>query len=136
MKKKIRLGKQTEDGYKYAAKGNLGPDLTTQVEEFVKEKEVKDLLKKEAEKLSKIVKGFRRREKKNNLSYYHAMMYYLGKVDREDLSRATWWQWYEIVKFPALFTNSKKYKKILGLIERKDKKGPVRSIIKKSLKKP
>lgn len=182
MKKKLRLGRKTKDGYQYAAAVNLGQDLTAQIEEFAKEKGIKELLKKEVDKLSRIVKSFKNEEKENNIFYYYmvgknlkflekpafkeverwsafrllyewlrsllphisetelaskhiAMMYHLGKVDRGDLLRVTWWQWYEIVKFPELFTNRKKYKKILKLVKRKDIKGSVRSIIKGTLKK-
>lgn len=181
MKKKLRLGKKTKDGYQYAAAVNLGQDLTAQIEEFAKEKEVKELLKKEVDKLSRIVKSFKNEEKENNISYYHTigknlkflekpafkeverwsafrllyewlpsllphisdtelgskhigMMYYLGRADSKDLPRATWWQWYELVKFPILFANKKKYKKILIMIQRKGIKGSVRSIIKDALK--
>ena len=176
MKKKIRLGKQTKDGYQYHATGNLGPGLTTQIEGFVKEKEVKDLLKKKVDKLNKITQSFKDQEKKNNIIYYHKIgknlgflektafkrvapgsvfrlvyewlpgllphisspknahrhveiMYYLGRADMKDLRRATWWQWYDIAKFPKLFTDKKHYKKILEML--RDKKGSVRTLVPK-----
>lgn len=171
MKKKLSLGKKTKDGYQYAATVSLDQDLTTQIEEFVKEKGIKDSLKRETDKLSKIAKGFKNREKRNNLSYYYmigknlkflekpvfkkakmwsvfrliyelspglvphvsdsnlgskhiAMMFYLGKVNKKELSKATWHQWREIVKFKELFTTKRLYKKILDLIKGKRTSGP------------
>lgn len=179
MKKKVRLGKKTKGGYTYATTVNLGRNLTTQIEELIKEKDVKDLLKKEVDKLSELVEGFEDKEKASNTFYYHvvgkslkflekktfkrvgrwsvfrvvhetlpemlphisdtsvaskhiAAMFYLGKVSKRDLPRATWAQWYEIVKFPKLFTSKRLYKKILTQIKGKEISGPqLRSLIPK-----
>lgn len=56
-------------------------------------------------------------------------MYYLGKVDKVDLDKATWWKWYDLAKFPKLFTTAKKYKEMLEILEKHG--GSVREIVPK-----
>lgn len=43
------------------------------------------------------------------------MMYRIGKLDEEVLSKATWEQWYEISKFNNVITKQKFLKKVLAL---------------------
>jgi len=174
MIKKFRLGKITNEGYLYSTTVNLGQNLGVQIEDYIKEREIRDSIKDEISKISKIVETHKNKEKKNNLAYYYkigknlkfldkqlfknvelwsvfrliytllpsifpyisdtelatkhiAITYYLGKVDENDLPKATWWQWYELVKFPKLFTAKKQYKKVLRLI--KKKRCSVRSLV-------
>lgn len=182
---KIRLGKYTEEGFKYFSglRFNKSLDLEEQMGLFLKERKIKRELKKEILNLHKETQKFKSDKKGNNLSYYYAlgkklqfldkpsfnevekwsafrviyeslreilphisnselgskhiaMMFYIGKVDRKDLAKATWIQWYEIAKFPKLFKGNKFFKKILPLISHKKISGPqLRLIINNLIKK-
>lgn len=57
-------------------------------------------------------------------------MYRLAHVREDILNKASWDQWYEILKFKDLYKNRKALNKIIKLIENKKTSGPeLRSII-------
>lgn len=63
-----------------------------------------------------------------------AAMFYLGKIGKADLHKASWSQWYEITKFKKLFGKDKGYRKILGLLEEMKLSGPeLRRLIKENI---
>jgi hypothetical protein len=159
-KKKIRLGKKTEEGYKYSANIDFsrGEDVFTQIERFEREIEVKEKLEEKVSELESITKNYSL--KKENIDYYCEMgkrlqfldrtpfkevekysvfrliyemipgilphiedhkvaekhiasMFFMGKVDRSLLKRASWAQWYEILKFKEIYKNRRLLEKIL-----------------------
>lgn len=164
-KKKIRLGKKTEEGYKYSSNIDFsrGEDLSTQIEKFEKEKEVKEKLEEKVSEFESITEKFKL--KKENINYYYeigkklqflektpfkevekysafriihemipgilphvedkkvtekhiAHMFYLGKLDKDILERASWTQWYEILKFKDINKNKSLLNKVLLACER------------------
>lgn len=66
-------------------------------------------------------------------SKHIAAMFHLGGIDRADLNKASWAQWYEITKFKKLFGKRKSYKRILELVKNIKLSGPeLRKLIKGS----
>ena len=57
-KRKIKLGKLTESGYEYSTKVDFKRDFSSQISDFIKERQAYDALNLEIEKLKKVVKKF------------------------------------------------------------------------------
>lgn len=157
--KKIRLGKTTEEGYVYSSKIDFRKDLSSQINDYIKERQARGALNLEIIKLKKVVQKFSRFKKVKNLSYYYKIgsylsflkkdvfkeispysifrrikeeipeilpslnektaqkhlevMYKLGQIDEKFLPKASWDQWYEIMKFKDIYKNQKLLRQIL-----------------------
>jgi len=159
-KRKIKLGKLTESGYEYSTKVDFKRDFSSQISDFIKERQAYDALNLEIEKLKKVVKKFFSLKKEKNLFYYCAIgshlsfikkeifkeispysifrrikeeipeilphlddktaqkhlevMYKLGQINKKILEKASWDQWYEIMKFKDIYKKQKLLKQTLN----------------------
>lgn len=67
--KKIKLGKKTNEGYKYEAKIDFAQDLSAQISGVIKEKEINETIEKRGQALREVIKEFPQKEK--NVGYYY-----------------------------------------------------------------
>ncbi len=156
---KLKLGKKTSSGYKYSAKVDFSRDLFSQIDQVMREKEVKDELEKHVSKIRGEINKFKQKKEKN-IKYYYSVgknllfiddenfkniapgsiyriigdeipgifpylkentnirkhleiMYGLGHLEENYLRKASWDQWYEVMKFKELYKNKKLLKRIL-----------------------
>lgn len=72
--KKIKLGKKTNEGYKYKSKIDFTEDISAQIFKLIKEKKVNEIIKEKAKELEIIIGKFTKKEK--YLKYY----YEIGRV--------------------------------------------------------
>lgn len=159
-KRKISLGKLTELGYEYSTKIDFKKDFSSQISDYIKERQAYEALNLEIKRLKEVVKKFSNFKKEKNLFYYYTIgsylsflkkeifkeispysifriikeeipeilphlddktaqkhleiMYKLGQIDKEILKKASWDQWYEIMKFKDIYKKQKLLKQILN----------------------
>ena len=96
-KEKIRLGKQTEEGYEYASSLRFDKDLLAQVEEFQKEESVRERLRGEVKTLRDFIGGFTKREKNNNIFYYRAVGRKLRFLEKSAFKGVELWSAFRLI---------------------------------------
>jgi len=159
-RRKIRLGKTTEEGYIYSSKIDFKKDLSSQVDNYIREKQARDALNLEIKKLKKITEKFSNVKKEKNIQYYYEIgknllfldkglfrkiaptsvlrrifeelpdilpsiknvdmatrhlyfMYWIGHIKKNNVSKASWEQWFEITKFKNIYKTPNLLRKIL-----------------------
>lgn len=95
-KKKIRLGKKTNQGYKYASGIiNLDEKLEDQIEKFLEEEEIIESLERKIDNLQKIINSFE--DKKTNIDYYYLLGKKLQFIDRQPFSEVKPWSLFRLI---------------------------------------
>lgn len=96
-KKKIRLGKQIEGSYKYSTSLNLGKDLFSQVEDFLKEERIREALSEKVKTLQVIIDNFKGKGKKGNLSYYYTLGKKLQFIEEPPFSKVEQYSLFRVI---------------------------------------
>jgi len=159
-KKRIRLGKTTEEGYIYSSKIDFGKqDFSAQINDYIRERQANDALNLEINTLKGVIDKLSEVKKEKNLFYYYTIgrhlsflkkevfkeispyaifrkikeeipkilpslddktaqkhleiMYKLGQINKEVLKKASWDQWYEIMKFKDIYKKQNLLRQIL-----------------------